>query len=376
MSILCIGKGNGAVMRTRTKNSMKPGRGASIRLAAIALALCTTAAQAQLCSLSMQVTHTAAQQLTLSDVDFEHFQGTNLLFTINLSNNKPIPVFAVLHLTIDISLADNSGNFTGAVELTTQQFQVPPGGRTITNMNLGSGGDIKSSSFRFDDAAKSKIQDVALVTGHLPAGTYTIHVALTDVACAQDVANSDVTIVLTNPTRVALRSPREGEVTNEFPLFEFYQEGDRAVLTVAELQSGQYREDAIEHVPPMLQVELTNQNSFLYSGGRPLEDGKSYVWNVVSKIRVAGGTDIDVPSPIGEFSVSSSLQGAAVDALLLQLEEMLGSRYHDVFEQIRNGGFRFTGDASLNDAALTQSALLDLLNQLRQISDTVDLTLE
>ena len=169
-------------MTMRIVNLMRRRRGVSIWLAAMMAALCATAARAQLCSLSMQVTHTAAQQLTLSDVDFEHFQGTNLLFTINLSNNKPIPVFAVLHLTIDISLADNSGNFSDAVELTTQQFQVPPQGRTITNLSLGSGGDIKSSSFRFDDAAKTKIQDVALVTGHLPAGTYTIHVALTDVA--------------------------------------------------------------------------------------------------------------------------------------------------------------------------------------------------
>ncbi len=362
-------------MRMRIGKSKRGIGGLSLWLAAVTV-LCATVTRAQLCSLSMQVTHTAAQQLTLSDVDFEHFQGTNLLFTINLGNNKPVPVLAVLHLTIDIALADNSGNFNSAVELTTQQFQVPPGGRTITNLNLGSGGDIKSTSFRFDDAAKSRIQDVALVTGHLPAGRYTIHVALTDVACAREVASNDVTIILTNPTRVELRSPRDGEVTNEFPLFEFYQDGDRAVLTVAELLSGQSREEAIDRVPPMLQVDLTNQNSFLYSGGRPLEDGKSYVWRVVSKVRVAGGTDIDVSSPIGEFSVSASLQGTSTDALLLQLEEMLGSRYHAIFEQIRNGGFKWTGDASLNDATLTQSGLLDLLNQLRLITDTVDLTLE
>ena len=331
--------------------------------------------RSQDCSLLMNVSHTAAQQLSLSDVDFEHFQGTNLLFTVSLYNNT-LPAEAVLHLKIDIALADNSGNYSDAVDLLTRPFPVPKGGRTITNLNLGTSGDIKTQTYHFDDVAKSKIQDVALATGHFPAGTYTIHIELKVVGCLTALGTDDVTIVLTNPTRVELRSPRDGEVTNEFPLFEFYQEGDRAVLTVAELGSDQSREDAIERKPPMIEVELSGQNSFLYSGGRPLQDGKSYVWRVVSKIRVSGGTDIDVSSSIGEFSVSAAMQGTPGDALLNQLEEMLGSRYRAIFTQIRNGGFKWSGSASLNDSSLTQSELLDLVNQLRQISDSVDLSFE
>ena len=357
-------------MRTMLQG-LFPARVSPLWVAAIFFAA-STVARAQ-CPVTMEVSHTAAQQLTLADVDFAHFQGTNLLFTVSLRNDNLLDAVVVLHLTLDIALADNSGNFSNAVQLTTKAFTVPHQGiRTITNLNLGTGGDVKTETFEFDDAAKSKLQDGALATGQFPAGTYTIHLGLTNLGCTQEV----VTIVLRNPSSVELRSPRDDEVTNEFPLFEFYQESDRAVLTVAERTPDQSREDAIDRKPAMLEVELSGQNSFLYSGGRPLEDGKTYVWRVVSKIRSAGGADVDLPSTIGEFKVSASAQASTDDALLSQLEELLGSRYHEVFVQIRNSGFKPTGSFTLNDASLTRNQLLDLINQLREMGDSIELTFE
>jgi hypothetical protein len=101
------------------------------------------------------------------------------------------------------------------------------------------------------------------------------------------------------------------------------------------------------------------------------------VWKVVSKIRSAGGSDIDVSSPVGEFMVSSSPDGVAGDVVLNQLEEMLGSRYRSIFQQIRNGGFKVMGESyMLNDSKLTQSQLMDLLNQLREHGDSIDVTFE
>jgi len=351
-------------------------KGPPLWIAGMLVLLSAGARAQQTCSLSMDMSHTAVQQLSLADVDFEHFQGINLLFTINLTNRSDDPVEATLHLTIDVALADNSGDYPSAVELTTKKFQVPHEGKTITNLNLGRSGDIKTEAFQFEDAAKSKLQDGALATGHLPAGTYKIKIMLAEVGCDQQPISDYVTIILQNPSQVVLRSPRDGEVTGEFPLFEFYQESDRAVLIVAEMTSGQSREDAIVRQPPMLEAELSGQNSFLYSGGRPLQDGKTYVWRVVSKVRSSGGTDIDVSSPIGEFTVSASPQGSAGDALLNQLEEMLGSRYHAVFTQIRNSGFKLTENFTLNNSTLTRSELLDLLNQLRELGDSVELSLE
>src|SRR5258706_9346760 len=117
---------------------------------ALILLAASTVSRAQ-CPVTMVVSHTAAQQLTLADVDFQHFQGTNLLFTIDLRNDALLDAFVTLHLSIDINLADNSGDFNNAVELTTKPFTVPArGSKTITNLNLGTGGDVKTETFEFD----------------------------------------------------------------------------------------------------------------------------------------------------------------------------------------------------------------------------------
>jgi hypothetical protein len=330
----------------------------------------------QTCPLSLQVSHTAATQLSLADVDFEHFPGNNLLFTLNIANAGGAPATAAFQITLDIVLADHSIEFNNPVlTYSSQDFTVPTEGRTITNMSIGRNAqDIKTKEFNFQDQAKNQLKDISLGTGTLPAGTYTFHVML--VNCGSAVSQ-DVPFILQNPTHVELRSPRDGETTNVFPLFEFFQDGNRAELVVAEKNPDQSREDAITRVPPMLDVDLTGQNSFPYAGGRPLEEGKTYVWQVTSKVLGSGGKDIGIASPIWQFTVSSSPQGdAAEDVILSQLEEMFGKRYPGIFEQIRKQGFALTGSYTLNNSTLSKNALLDLLNQLREVSESADVTFQ
>lgn len=336
-------------------------------------AISPTPARAQ-CQPSMTVVNANVEELSPTDIDFEHFESASLLFTINITNTCSRRYDLVLRGAMEIYLADGtlSGN---AGMFTTQQFSVDPPGKIITNMDLGRSGTVPTK-FSFDDNAKQRLQDVSLSTGKFPAGQYVIHLQLLD-ASSNPVGNPvDVRFDLKNSSRVELRSPRDGEMTDEFPFFEFYQDGDRSVLTVAEKSPDQSREDAISRKPPMLEVDLTAQNSFLYAGGRPLEDGKTYVWKVVNKQHGSGGVDNEVSSTIGLFSVSTSGGGGVNDAILNQLEEILGQRYASVFKQIRAGGFRLTGTYGLNGSTLTQSELLNLLNQLREIADSAELSFE
>ena len=331
---------------------------------------------AQSCGLSMQLSYTPVEQLGLADVDVDHFESRALLFTVHISNAQGRDLLAQLHVTLMITLADGS-SYPNAVDFTTESFTVPPGGKTVTNLDIGKTKEIKiQEPFYYDDAAKDRIQNIALGTGFLPAGRYVFHISLSQVNPTCDAGNQDVEYVLQNPSRVELRSPRDGATTNEFPFFEFYQDAHRGTLAVAELQQGQSREDAITRKPPMLEVDLSGQNSFLYSGGRPLEEGKTYVWQVVSKILVAGGTDNTLPSPIWSFTVSNSGDGTAEDAILRQLEEIFGSRYAAVFEQIRSNRFGLTGKYTEGHSTLSQAELLNLLNELRELSDTAELVFE
>lgn len=343
----------------------------------IILAAASVSAGRAQCPLTLSpVTYAPVQQLSIADIDFEHFESHTLLFTLEVKNSSGSDVQTQLQVTLDIMLANGTLN-ERVLDLMSDPFTIGSSGRTITNLQMGRGGDIEFHNVTLPQDAREKVQDVALATGKFPAGTYTFRFALVNTECGTLPAEPPVVFVVQNPSRVELRSPRDGEVTNEFPLFEFFLDNsDWATLTVAEKDPDQSRDEAIVRQPPMLEVDLTGQNAFPYSGGRPLEDGKSYVWRIVSKTRSPGGTDLEVSSPIGLFTVSASGAASPQDALLNQLEEMLGRRYPGIFKEIRDGGFTLTGQYELNSSSLSRAEVLDLLLQLREMSDTIDLTLE
>lgn len=340
-------------------------------LALITLNVLPSASAISQCKLSMTVSYAPVQQLSIADVDFENFSSRTLLFTLRINNSGIITDTVQLRLTINIVLA-NGKHYEPALMFRNENNLIFQSGSTIlTNLNLGK---LISEPTQYKDEVKTNILDVALATGKFPSGRYSYSFSIFNEKC--DVSSPPVVVTLENISRIELRSPRDGEVTNEFPLFEFFHDGNKAELTVAEKSSDQSREDAISREPAMTRIELIGQNSFLYSGGRPLEQGKTYVWKVVGKTLGPGGTEIEAPSPIGLFKVSSSEQAGSEDALLKILEELFGSRYPAIFEQIHNGDFNLTGMNTLNGTVISRGDLLRLVNELRQINDNVELSFE
>jgi hypothetical protein len=345
----------------------------AIILTILMLATAVSVGYAQ-CPLDMHITTMPVQQLSPADIDFEHFGSGNLLFTINIGNTGGIDASATIDAALDVNLADGT-NYFDAVTFTTKKFTVPATGKTLTNLDLGHSGAIGTQQFHFDDRAKGKLQDIALSTGHFPAGKYVFHLKLKDVNCgSQIVSTGDILFQLLNASRVELRSPQNGAVTNEFPFFEFFHETNKAVLTVAEKTEGQSLEDAISRTPPMLQVELGEQNSFLYSGGRPLVEGKTYVWGVVGKSVASGGTTVDVPSPIWTFTVSSPSESSQETPFFNQLL-LAFPKYKGELEKLKKDGFMQAGNCTLNGATMSEIELMNLLNQLSD-NDSVVITFE
>ncbi len=325
------------------------------------------------CPLTLQVSHTPVQQLSVSDIDFEHFQSTSLLFTLVIGNTSATPANAILQISIDVNLADGS-NYTPAVTYKSLPFAVNAGGQTFTNLDIGSGATkIKTGSFDYNSDAKARLNDIVLGTGRFPAGKYTFSVRVT---CEDGTGAKDdhFVVILQNASHMELRAPVDGERTNQFPLFEYYTDASEAELTVAELTPGQSRQDAIDQYTPMVNVTLENQNSFFYAGGRPLEVGKSYVWQVVGKSRVSGGSSVDIKSEIRKFTVASG--GMTDDELLRQIEEILGPKYKSVFDQIRSGQLKLTGLYTNNNSPISQGELLNLVNELRDALDSAEVVLE
>jgi hypothetical protein len=325
-------------------------------------------AYTQTCNLSMAVTHVPVQSLSPSDIDFEHFESRNLLFTINIANTNTQEVSARLFVVLDIFLSDGS-QFSDAISFNTNRITIPVGGKIITNLDLNSSGEIRTEHFRFDQNAKNRIQDIALSTGKFPAGIYQFSLSLDSVICGQATGKGDqgiVKLTIQNTSRINLKTPLNGETTTDRPFFEFFNDADCGVLTVAEKTDDQSPEDAISHLPAMLEIELCNQNSFLYSGGRPLEDGKTYVWKVVSRSKGTGGSEMETSSPIWSFKVSNSSNDNMETGILFQLEEMYAQKYPSIFDQIRQNNFAMTGNYLLNGSNISLSDLLNVLIQLRE----------
>ena len=347
---------------------------AAILLTVIALSGHLNPAAAQ-CPLTVHTTYAPVQQLAIGDVDLEHFNSHRLLFTIQIGNPSGTDIRATLSINVTIRLASDPNHGDNQILFQSDTITIHAGGRQITNLDLGQGGISLKAVNGVSTYIKDNVENVALTTGKFPAGSYIFEPSLT--CDGGTVTGPPVIYDIQNPSRVELRSPSDGETTNEFPFFEFYSDGVRNILTVAEKRPDQSREDAILRRPPMLEVELDHQYAYFYSGGRPLEDGKSYVWRVVNRTTGAGGADIDVTSPVGLFTVSASGQGGRFnDALLNQLEEMFGSRYPALFRQIRNGNMTFTGHFSRDGSPLDENSLLNLLNELRSDPDAVELSLE
>lgn len=335
-------------------------------------------AQESNCPLSLSVSYAPIQQLSLSDIDFEHFESRILIFTLQIKDTFNIPVSTQLIIEMDAQLL-NGNEYKNALYYKSKSFNVFPGMTIITNLDFGKTGKIQSEKYELSNEAKTNIQDVALATGKFPAGYYKYRFKLINSECGELIGEPpEVKLFLDNPTRVELRSPRDGEFTTEFPLFEFFYNGDKAELLVTEKKENQTLEDAITNVPWMNKVDLYGQNSFLYSGGRPLEQGKTYVWRVISKTVGTGGIENQVSSPIWTFTVSPNQSGigSAEDAIMKIIEEMFKDKYPKLFQQIHDEGFVLTGVYNFNNSSLSQGELLSILNEIRQYLDEVELTLE
>jgi hypothetical protein len=324
-------------------------------------------------SLQMEVTYMPVHRLSPADVDFQHGGGTNLLFTIQILNSGESTVSVALQGVLNVHLA--SGEFSGqGASFKSNFFDAPHGTKIIRNFDLYRTGSIGMDHSDVDGKFQGYIND-GLASGLLPEGEYTFVLTLVDANGNSLDGTKEVVFNLKNTSRAELRSPRDGESTNEFPLFEFSFDGDRATIRVAEIGEGQSREDAMSRRPLMLEADVVG-NSYSYNSGRPLENGKTYAWQLSVDQALAGGGTNSVVSPIWEFTVSGANGGGSESAIIRQLEDIFGNRYPDIFKAIHDGGFTPSDRFMLNGSTISLSDLLNLLNEIRQNADAAELTFE
>lgn len=309
--------------------------------------------------------------LTINDVDFLKSSTPKWLFTIDMTLNPPTGS-ADVTMTIEGNILLSTGeSFPQAVSYISKPFAVSPT-RTLTNLDLPLP-NLKLS-YRFSEVAKKRLEESALPSGKLPAGTYTFNVTVNRVAGGNPYyAQPPITYVLTNPSALELLFPFDGDMAvSQFPLFQWLYEGTTATLSIYERLPGQVSNEETASGTPLFSEDLTG-NFFQYpgSGVRSLQPGKSYVWTVQGRVRTTGGTNQPIKSPIRSFTVAASGGLSSGASYLTELERALDPKYKPIFDQIRDEGLSPSGVLRLNGSPITSEELLRIINQIRASSASV-----
>ncbi len=333
-----------------------------------------------------QPTHVPLEQLSIGDIDFQHFTSNHLYFTLMLSSDTNLTV--QLKANIDIILADGTA-YPSAANLITQPFQLStkvlptnvPYVRTITNLDLGKNSDIKTQDFTYSDLAKNTLQKFALATGKLPAGTYTFTLTVIDVNnLTPPIPPQVITLTLSNISRLDLISPGDGStVPTPFPMFQWIYDGDSVQVSVYAMLPWQHTKEEAASGTAQLVVLSGNpglpvgSKSFQYptSGTRPLEPGKTYVWTVQGLTNGTGGPGVGISSEIWQFSVASS-SGLTPNQqnFVNQLQLLLGGNT-DILNQLAGGNLQLTGIVTVDGVQVTAADIERILNDLAANPDKV-----
>lgn len=304
------------------------------------------------------------QTLSVNDVDFVNSTTPKWIFTITLITgiSEPVKVTMTIDLTVRLANGENLGS---VVRLETDTFVVT-GTRSITNL------DLKNPQLRkqyvVNDAARKRLEEIALPSGLVPAGFYNFDVQARSIT---DEATSRFDLILSNPSTVELLSPVHGDAfVNEFPLFQWRGDAPRWRIAVYEMLPDQRSlEEAVSGIPH-LSTEVSASSLQYPSTARPLLPGRTYAWYVEGLVTGAGGVTQSQRSEIRSFSVATMTM-ESVSSLLDELERVLGPRYQSVIAAIRSEGLSPSGVMRLNGSPISTSELLGILSQLRSNADAV-----
>jgi len=322
----------------------------------------------------------------VSDFDFENGQNNPDIFSYTLANNGNFPVRIKIEFEMIASVPglglDNERIFyvlttpftfkaKSSITISTKDIDVNmdriyyDDGTPLTGLGVEESDYISEEKF-------TSIQQVILSSGRLPAGTYSFYFSILNEEGTSLLSDNEI-IGITNPTTLELIAPGgmpedNLEIETINPIFQWESPADNASLPFPD-NGGYYR------IPPQLVSRVgatslyTAPTTFQYPlvGAKPLERGKSYVWQVKKIFPTTSGPET-VNSNIFVFKIKAAEAESSQNRLYLQLiEQLIGT---ELFEQMFSGelnGFNPTGVIILNDTEqLTQDQFTELVNQFLQ----------
>ena len=257
----------------------------------------------------------------------------------------------------------------------------PPNVVPITNRTIES---INPSEFEY-------LISAVMTTGQLADGEYRFELKVFSGTSSSNVVLTDQdskTIIVESTTGVNLESPGGmladtsfNMVYTTYPVFNWNKGNCRnceIYIRVAEFKVGYHSslEEALrdERMVPFNQSEnwlqLMDVSTYQYptSDARPLEYGKTYVWQIKTGVPTTSGREEEV-SDIYAFKIANPSESAMPSQESMAIQQFTEALGEDQFNALFGGdgplaGFMPTGDALLNNKSIDETTLQYIYNRL------------
>jgi len=312
-----------------------------------------------------------ARMLFFRDFDIMQLGRGPLLFRLTMLNRSSQPKRIIGKFSV------TSESLGPLLIGETSPFVLEPGNTYLTNRDLFSSQSTYALTTYSFESASEELRTIVLQTGRLPADKYHFKWEIYDAENPLNNASETATLTIDNPTSLNLISPGAPGTFGHLPIlftplpyFQWESNALKFQLTVCEAISAAPEESM--HYDPRLQVVIENTTAFQYPLAatsaaaivRPLEEGKTYYWQIIALIETSSGV-IEIPSEIWGFTVgdlSSGILNANQRQLVANLRAILGDKAVDLLfgPDGELYGFEITGVAFLNGKPIS----LEIINKL------------
>ncbi len=293
------------------------------------------------------------------------------LFAMTLQNLTGNTQSVVLELTVNMVRPQS----VLLVRAATNPFPLQTGVRRISSKDLATTGrDVSAADFEFgsnSDVLTNQLRQ----TGLFPAGTYRFTV---EVRTAQGIVldRAEVSREVINPTRIELLSPGRlfGDpapiVTTPSPRFLWSGDAPLAAgggdyrIRVARVDAGVSAEEAMSGFAAW--ESRVRATTAVYPGSAqalPLEQGRTYAWQIVREVRTSGGVE-QLESPIFWFRMSSPSGATDESAATSELVDQIAAIAQAFGLGGELQGFRPSGPAMVGGRPVTQAVLDEILRRI------------
>jgi len=321
------------------------------------------------------LTNNDIQVFFINDFNLIQSGASPQLFWLTLTNNYPTSKMVKLRLVFQY----NSASAVASSELlsgTSDPFLLPVGPLYITNQSLfSSTNDYGLQDYNFNEDAANDLMESILSTGKLPSGSYQFVITVIEDVTTTVYDEEILEFNISNPTTLDLLFPGEPArmsdmlpIYTTLPLFRWESDASEFRIRVCErLSINSSPEDVMEN-EPRLEVVL-NTTTFNYPPAAfPLEEGKTYFWQVMAIVNSSNGP-IEYPSEIWGFKIANLTSGQftathmqAINYLMLILGSDFLTELFDEGGELAN--YSFNGTIINNGSSLSLEELTNLINKI------------